>query len=267
MPSADLAVFVINLDRSPERLKQFLADNAIPGATIYRMPATDGKTLERADLVAQKLITDDLIYSNNAVACYLSHLRCWRAIVERNEPGVVCEDDVVMRRDLAEVHRKAGPMIAGADVVYWGFNRDMYLTYQVPDVGVCTSMLDHMDLRTGDSIEKFKLSTAPPNLYRVKRLFGACCYTVTPRGAEKLLKLVLPIRNGDARVEIPTGVGGTNTYTFGSLGVDMDLGLVHINQIDAYVAMPPVAFPRHDYEQSTIGTAFREGRVHDPSNA
>ena len=38
--------------------------------------------------------------------------------------------------------------------------------------------------------------TTPTTLYRPKRIWGLACYTITPKGAEKLLKIVLPLRNG-----------------------------------------------------------------------
>ena len=84
-----LPVFVINLDRSPERLTRFLSDNSLPGIAIERVAAVDGSALDRRQLIADRVITDSLIYSNNAVACALSHLQSWQKVIELGQPAVI----------------------------------------------------------------------------------------------------------------------------------------------------------------------------------
>ena len=99
-----LRVYLINLDRSRDRLERFMADNAMPDLEIVRFPAVDGSKLDRTDLVSRGVIAGDLLYSNNAVACSLSHLAIWRQIIADGRPAVVCEDDAILRKDFAKVH-------------------------------------------------------------------------------------------------------------------------------------------------------------------
>src|SRR5262249_27267324 len=123
-----LPVFVVNLDRSPERLGRFLADNnSLPGIAIERFAAVDGRALDRRQLIADKVITDSLIYSDNAVACALSHLRCWQKVIELGQSVVICEDDVVLRHDFAEVHRKLLAPHPDVDIVYWSYSFGLHL--------------------------------------------------------------------------------------------------------------------------------------------
>ena len=90
MPTAsNIPVFVINLDRCPGRLARFIAYNSMPGIDIVRLSAVDGEKLDRAELIAGKSISSDLIYSTNSIACSLSHVRCWQRIIELGRPAVV----------------------------------------------------------------------------------------------------------------------------------------------------------------------------------
>jgi hypothetical protein len=38
-------------------------------------------------LQERNVIAGDLLYSNNAVACSLTHLMIWRRIIEADQPG------------------------------------------------------------------------------------------------------------------------------------------------------------------------------------
>src|SRR5437764_8671637 len=106
-----LRVYLINLDRSPDRLKTFMADNAMADLESVRGQAVDGQKLDRTDLVSRNVIAGDLLYSNNAVACSLTHLAIWRRVIADGRPAVVCEDDAILRKDFAKVHRHFSSVI------------------------------------------------------------------------------------------------------------------------------------------------------------
>jgi hypothetical protein len=67
------------------------------------------------------------------------------------------------------------------------------LIYEVPGLDEFTSVTDDKYL---DKVAAFQASSPPTMLFKAKRVWGTACYTITPAGAEKLLKLVLPLRNG-----------------------------------------------------------------------
>lgn len=257
---AKIPVLVINLDRYPERMARFMAYNAAAGVEIVRMTAVDGEKLDRAELVSSKLIAEDLIYSTNSVACSLSHVRCWQQIIKMGRPAVVCEDDVALRRDFARVHEKFEPVLAAADVVFWSFNFDMHVAYQVPGMGVCTAIYDESHFQDEARIAQFQAGQTTPALYRPERLWGVACYSLTPRGAARLLDRVMPLRNATLDFPYPTGLQQMSICSFASLGIDTDLGLVHVKEIDAWVAVPPVAIHVTHNNVSTIDGGRREAR-------
>src|SRR5882757_577119 len=117
-----LRVYVINLDRSPDRLERFMADNTMPGLDIVRVPGVEGQLLNRPDLVTRNIIAPDLLYSNNSVGCSLGHLQTWQRIIQDGKPAVVCEDDALLRKDFATVHRHFMSTIAPSDIVFWSYN-------------------------------------------------------------------------------------------------------------------------------------------------
>jgi GR25 family glycosyltransferase involved in LPS biosynthesis len=257
-------VLVINLDRYPERMARFMAYNTMPGIEVERITAVDGEKLDRAELVARNLIAADLIYSTNSVACSLSHVRCWQRIVRMGRPAVVCEDDVALRRDFAELHEKFAPTLADAEAIFWSFNFDMHVAYRVPDMGVCTTIYDERHFNDEGRIAGFQAGQAPPVLYRPERLWGVACYSLTPRGAAKLLDRVMPLRNAKVTFPYPTGLRELSLCNFSSLGIDNDLGLVHVRELDAWVAVPPVAIHVTLNNVSTIDGGRHEARYTVP---
>jgi glycosyl transferase family 25 len=251
---ARLRLYVISLDRSPERLKKFLADNLmVPGLDIVRFRAIDGQKLDRADLLSRKVITSDLIYSNNAVACALSHMEVWRKIVADGKPAVVCEDDALLRKDFALLHKHFAATIDQSDAVFWSYSFDLHMAYEVPGLGEFMTVTDAKFLNTEDRIAQFQNATTPTMLFRPKRLWGLACYTVTPRGAEKLLELVLPLQNARVSVICRTGLRmQLRSGTYPNLGIDVDVGSIHIDKLAAKVAVPPIAVHRKLGTASTI---------------
>jgi GR25 family glycosyltransferase involved in LPS biosynthesis len=259
-----IPVLVINLDRYPDRMTRFLAYNAIDGIEIVRTAAVDGEKLDRADLVARNLIAPDLIYSTNSVACSLSHVRCWQRIIESGRPAVVCEDDVALRRDFARVHEKFAPDFAEADAIFWSYNFDMHVAYRVPGMGICTNIYDEAWFQDEARIAEFQAGEVPTTLWRPERLWGVACYSLTPRGAARMLDLVMPLRNGSIDFLYATGLKQMSTCNFPSLGIDSDLGLVHVRELNAWVAVPPLAIHVTHNNVSTIDGGHQEARYTVP---
>ncbi len=91
--------FVINLDRSPERLADIRADMAAAGIDVIRIPGVDGKAIPEAERsllgYAPLPATTRQAAGAGEYGCYLSHLRAIEAIAAGPaEAGVVFEDDV-----------------------------------------------------------------------------------------------------------------------------------------------------------------------------
>jgi tetratricopeptide (TPR) repeat protein len=105
----------------------------------------------------------------------------------------------------------------------------------------------------------------PPILFRPKRIWGLACYTITPKGAEKLLNLVMPLRNGKIDVMYPSGLWADPvSCSFPNMSLDTDVGLIHVDKIMARVAVPPIAVHRVLDNVSTIDFGREEDRYQPP---
>jgi GR25 family glycosyltransferase involved in LPS biosynthesis len=93
-----LKVHVINLDRTPDRLRKFRTVNAHI-KNMERVSAVDGQKFNMADLVKQGLVTADILqpeyYTVGAVGNAMSHVAMWNRAIETGKPITVAEDDTV----------------------------------------------------------------------------------------------------------------------------------------------------------------------------
>lgn len=95
-----IKIFIINMPRSSSRreiMESRLESLGLQGEFI---PAIDGMTLDRTALPTG---TEPGL-SPGEIGCYLSHLRAWSTVVERNLPyAVVLEDDVIIHAEMMRV--------------------------------------------------------------------------------------------------------------------------------------------------------------------
>ncbi len=110
---------VINLDRSPERWAFAEAQAARLGVDLVRVTAVDGRALADADHV--ELCPPDprgRRLSKSELACCLSHVAAWRAIVASGARfGAVFEDDIQLADDAADFLGADDWVPADADIV------------------------------------------------------------------------------------------------------------------------------------------------------
>jgi glycosyl transferase family 25 len=158
-----LDVYVINLDRSPERLAHMAAMLGGLGVAFQRVPAIDGRKLGEAEV--KRLAPDGGLFAGE-IGCFLSHRECWRRIAAgASGSGIVLEDDVRISPGLSELAATSGWVPDDADIV-------------------------KLESRPGVSaiIDRESL---PAGTRRLARLRGAhlCTggYAITKAGARKLL--------------------------------------------------------------------------------
>ena len=102
-------VFVINLDRSADRLTSISAHLHRLGLDFTRISAVDGsalttsqRTLEYSPVKNRKAYRRAL--SNGEIGCYLSHRACWQQIVDEHlDVALILEDDAVLHQRLPEL--------------------------------------------------------------------------------------------------------------------------------------------------------------------
>ena len=108
---APLPIFVINLDRSPERLALLSAQARASGLRFERISAIDGTRQLPSWAAVQFMNAHGGIrggLSEGEVGCYASHLLVLSKIVERRiEAAIVLEDDAILDGDFERKAREA----------------------------------------------------------------------------------------------------------------------------------------------------------------
>lgn len=116
-------VFVINLDRSTDRLTRIAAKFDEINVPFERIDAFDGKTLSDAfiEQMSPERVVKKRYYrslSKGEVACSLSHRKAWEKIVEEDlDFAIVLEDDVDLQDNFCQVL----DLIAGLPHNDWDF--------------------------------------------------------------------------------------------------------------------------------------------------
>lgn len=109
--------YIINLDRSPDRLAQTQQELTEHGISYERISAVDGRTLEITDgcitgFKAQGR-SKEIPYRGSA-GCYFSHIKALRRAIEHNVwPCLIVEDDI-------QICSNPGIPDTEAPIIYFG---------------------------------------------------------------------------------------------------------------------------------------------------
>jgi glycosyl transferase family 25 len=109
-PLAGIPIYVINLDRSPERLEHVRRGLALKGLSPVRIRAVDANDLDARAIAevfdAERAQRDYFVPISKAeIACFLSHRFTWRAFLEESRAPVcvILEDDAELSDAFVEV--------------------------------------------------------------------------------------------------------------------------------------------------------------------
>lgn len=106
-----MRIFLINLDRSPERLAFMTTQLAALGLSAERLSAVDGATID-----LQPYATSGL--TKGEIGCFLSHRDAWqRLVASDNDLALVLEDDVRLSADLPRVLETAAKLDRGNHIL------------------------------------------------------------------------------------------------------------------------------------------------------
>jgi glycosyl transferase family 25 len=234
-------VFVINLDRTPERMADFIETNPhLSDAT--RFPAVDGKFISRTKLVESGQFREPIFYSDGALGNMLSHREIWEIARKRDRYLTVFEDDAIVHQDfIAHANRVIGGLKPDWDIILWGWNFDESMCFDILPGVPCLAHFSQGDLRAlSDKIQKMDLA---PTLYKLRYAFGTVAYSVSPKGAEKLLSLSVP--NEPFLCQVPLfQLEVENT------GTDSVMTVLY-NQLEAFTCVPPLVITQNMHAQST----------------
>lgn len=244
---------VINLDRSADRLTQFMARNAHV-KEISRFPAIDGLMLDVPALVRRGVINIAIAsaYTKGALGCAFSHLALWDEVIRSGEPLTICEDDAIINRQFDAQSADVIAMLpADWEIILWGWNCDHSLLFDLlPGVTTCLAIFQQALLLEG--ISHFQSQTFYPRPFRLLRAMGTICYSITPRGAQKLKRLCLPIRDMTVRFPLPGRLGEpAEGFMVRNNGLDIMLNDAY-QKLNAFLSFPPLVITKNEWSTSTV---------------
>jgi len=237
-------ITLINLDRSVDRLREFQETNTHI-RLIARFPAVDGAEIDRTRLQQQGYISNDCDYGNGTLGSAMSHIRLWEKVVLEKKPITIFEDAVVVSHSFYEKTSMVLRMLPPDwDFIQWGSGFPSAFIWV--DAGIAKARLHPYGSRYQgrEGLREYQSKSFDHFPIRIAHSFGIMGYSITPSGAEKALKICLPLRK--------------RNITFPEAGVttpDVCIDIVlagFFNQLKAYCCIPPLVV-RSDYQASIRG--------------
>ena len=184
-------IFVLNLDRAPQRWHEAKQELASMNLSATRFPGVDGKKLTPAELEANVTTVSRHIVTRGVLGCFLSHRTFWQHVVDHNlTEAIIMEDDVLIASNFHAVVKKAlkerrdlelSQTIEPIDVLLLG---GLGRVHPEGYDGLMGISLSHL---IGGSREPKVLSES---LHIPMRAGGTHGYMITLKGAKKLLALL-----------------------------------------------------------------------------
>ncbi|WP_439271403.1 glycosyltransferase family 25 protein [Pseudochrobactrum sp. HB0163] len=114
-----MKAYLINLDRSDDRLQRMKGQFAKAGLEFVRVPAVDGRAMNHAELAEIKRNPGwEQPLSLSEIGCFLSHRRCYEQIVQAGERfAAVFEDDIAFSRNAQQFFADDGWIPDDADII------------------------------------------------------------------------------------------------------------------------------------------------------
>ena len=241
-----MRVNVINLDRSADRLAEFMAVNG--HLAISRFPAVDGEQLDISSLIDRGIFTQPVLeyYSLGAVGCAMSHVALWDLAIESGQNVTLAEDDAIFNpafEGCANELIKTLP--ANWDFILWGWNFDDPVCFEMlPGVSHCLARFEVNRMRS--NIRSFQEQCVSSRPFKLLWACGIPSYTISPKGACSLKNNLLPLR--PLRIPHPDA---DNPSQFATMGIDMALNSIY-RHLNAFVCFPPLVITKNEVAKSTI---------------
>jgi glycosyl transferase, family 25 len=156
----------------------------------------------------------------------------------------VAEDDAVFNRHFSG--KAAGvlhELPADWDIVLWGWNFDAILHVELID-GLKRSVMRFDHARLEHRIGEFQNTDYRVLPLRLLAAFGIVCYSVSPRGARRLLDRCFPLAN--ELISIP---GCRRRLPNTSVAHVMNK---HYGDLKSYVSFPPLVWTENDKQSSDV---------------
>lgn len=237
-------IHVISLDRTPERYATFCHFNT--GLAQTRVSACEGSKLNRDHCNESGISSPNLSYSAGALGSAVSHMRLWQDAIQSQTVRHIAEDDAIIRPDFYEIFHDAVKTNPEWDIFLWSFNDDWPVGL-VSTFGR-TAALKEKDIPPDFIIKNYKHfqeDCRKPSLLPLASAAGIGFYSISPKGAQKLIEACFPLKGLPARYAADTDREWYN----GALDVEMSR---HYASLQAYVSYPPMAVMINDSANSTL---------------
>ena len=159
-------------------------------------------------------------------------------------PLTIAEDDAVFNRHFP---RKSADLLASLspdwDVVLWGWNFNAMLRVAIMD-DLKHGVLRFDCRRFGPRISEFQDKQYDVLPLRLTIAFGNVCYSISPKGARRMLELCFPLRK--EMIAIP-GM----RFKLPNAGLDVLMNK-HYGNLQSYVCFPPLVWTENERSTSDI---------------
>jgi glycosyl transferase family 25 len=174
-PNAGRCCFVINLDRSPDRLRAISGQLFAAGIAFRRFPAVDGRFV---DLDKDRLFDRNAFEARHGktpaqgeIACTLSHLGVMRAFLETGaESCLILEDDAIIEPGLDKLLDRLDGNRTAWDMVFLYGNHDAF------------------------PVRLARLDSAHDLVGYFARQSGSVAYLINRKAAKALVARLLPVK-------------------------------------------------------------------------
>jgi GR25 family glycosyltransferase involved in LPS biosynthesis len=192
---------VINLPRYASRREQTIKELSSKNVKFSWIDAVDGMELTQSELSEFCTPLARWFMTPGMIGCFLSHRRCWEECARSGEDLLIFEDDVILAknfRKIVTVARKRcneTDLVGKWDVLLLGAmgcvhpHRKYGLNIVPCLVGGIKTWRKSHHVADLDLHENNKVSRRPCFIHVPMCPYGAHAYLITPKGAEKLLKV------------------------------------------------------------------------------
>ena len=100
--SINYQTYVINLDRSKDRLKNITKEMNDAHLSFIRWNAFDGSKLNFNKLIQKNILNEKNKMMVGAIGCSMSHISLWKEAIKHKKNILVFEDDIKIPRDFSK---------------------------------------------------------------------------------------------------------------------------------------------------------------------
>lgn len=133
LPIINTKVYVLNLERRPDRLQKFHEINIDEISQFHVFNAVDGMALKPSHKVQKLFQNNDYSYRRGIVGCALSHVAMWDELIKSKtlDSMIILEDDAELTTDFMKKALHCISISPDADIIFFGHHP--YPKYSRPE--------------------------------------------------------------------------------------------------------------------------------------